>query len=84
MDVSKCIRQSYRFQAFYQRVLQHQRFDLSPPTLPRKCCAPRHLQVGSGDGGFPDSAKDYYQQVYYEALDFVIKAITARYDQPGY
>ena len=85
VDVLKSIRQPDRFQAFYQRVVQdQQRYNLSPPCLPRKRRAPRHLEVGSSDGNFPDSAEDYYRQVYYEALDLVIEAITARFNQPGY
>ena len=76
---------SGQFQAFYQQVLQDQQlYDLSPPTLPQKRRAPRHLEVGSSDGDFPDSAEDYYRQVYYEAFDHVTEAITARFDQPGY
>lgn len=81
VDILKSIRQRNRFQAFYQRVLQDQQhYDVSPSTLPQKHCAPRLLEVGSSDGDFPDSAEDYYWKVYYEALDLVIEAITARFD----
>ena len=62
VDVLKLIRQPDRFQAFYQLVVEdQQRYNLSPPCLPRKRLAPRHLEIGSSDGDFPDSAEDYYR-----------------------
>ena len=42
------------------------------------------VQLGSTEGVHPNSAEDHYRQVYYEALDLVIHAITDRFDQPGY
>ena len=66
-------------------VLQDQvRFDVQPPSLPRKRKMSRQFETGASSGDFHTIAEDRYCQVYYEALDFVIQAVTDWFDQPGY
>ena len=85
VDVLKSIRQPEQFQLLYQRVLlDQQRFDISPPSLPRKRRPPRQLQIGSTDGNYHTSPEDHYRMLYYEALDLVTEAIMERFNQPGY
>ena len=33
---------------------------------------------------FPSTTKDYYRQIYFEALDLITTCISNRFDQPGY
>ena len=85
LDVLKSIRQPEQFQLLYQRVLlDQQRFDISPPSLPRKRHPPRQLQIGSTDGDYHTSPEDHYKMLYYEALYLVTEAIMERFNQPGY
>ena len=85
IDVLKSIRKEAKFKIFYDRVLLYQReFDIDAPTLSRKRCAPRRLQIGLTDGNFHSIPEDNYRQIYYEALDLVIEAINSRLNQPGH
>ena len=69
------------FDLFWTKVLALQRkYNVDEPGLPRKRKTPRHLEVGSGEG----SPKEFYNQQYFECLEFVINAIKDRFDQPGY
>ena len=85
LDVLKSLRDENHFKGFYARVRQDEaRFQVDPPTLPRKRKAPRRFEIGSSDGTFHTTVEDHYRQIYYEALDFVVEAIGDRFDQPGY
>ena len=53
-------------------------------TLPRKRKATQRFQIGTSGGDFHAAPEDRYRQVYYEALDFVVRAVGGRFDQPGY
>ena len=85
LDVLRSLRDKGKFELFYSKVLQDQvRFDIQPPSLPRKRKMPRWFETSASSGDFHSSAEDHYRQIYYEALDFVIQAVTDRFDQPGY
>ena len=85
LEALKSIRQPEHFDLFFKRVLLYQEeFQVDSPRLPRKRRAPRQIQIGSSDGDFHTSIEEYYRAIYYEAIDFVIEAITDRFDQPGY
>ena len=85
LDVLKSLRDGDNFDSFYARVLQDQvRLEVNEPTLPRKQRAPQRLLVGSTIGDFHSTPEDRYRQIYYEALDFVVQAVSDRFDQPGY
>ena len=84
-QVLQSLRDEDQFKSFYERVLQDQvRFEVDAPTLPRKRKAPQRFQIGTTGGDFHAAPEDCYRQVYYEALDFVIRAVGDRFDQPGY
>ena len=73
------------FKNFYAQVLLDQvRFKVDAPTLPRKRKAPQRFQIGTTDGDFHTASEDHYRQIYYEALYFVVQAVSDRFDQPGY
>ena len=44
---------------------------------------PRRLAEG-GEAHFPSTVEDHFRPMYFSALDTIIKAITERFDQPGY
>ena len=55
--------------------------DVEEPQLPRRRKNPRRYDDGMTSGDFHDTAKAYYRQLYYEAIDSCMKD---RFDQPGY
>ena len=59
-------------------------FDVQSPSLPRKRKMPRRIETGASSGDFHTTPEDCYHQIYYEVLDFVIQAVTDRFDQAGY
>ena len=62
-----------------------QGLNVEEPVLLRKRKIPRRLDDGSADNSFfSETVEDWYQAVYFEALDLVIEAIKDRFDQPGY
>ena len=48
---------------------------LGEPTLPRKRCTLARLEVGAGAPSYPQTAKDHFRRVYYEAVDLIVSAI---------
>ena len=85
VEVFQSLRDSERFSAFYSHVVQEQiRFDVSDPSLPRKCHTPQHFEDGSSAGYFHPTAEDHCQLIFFEARDHVIQTIHNRFDQPGY
>ena len=85
LRVLQSVRDDDKFKLFYSKVLQDQvQFDVQPPSLPRKRKTPRRFETGASVGNFHTTAEDRYRQIYYEALDLVIQAVTDRFDQPGY
>ena len=85
LDVLKSLRDEGNFKSFYARIVQDQvRFQIDGPTLPRKRRAPQRLLIGTTSGDFHTDPEDRYRQIYYEALDFVVQAVSDRFDQPGY
>ena len=85
LHVLQSLRNEDHFKNFYARVLVDQvRFQVGAPALPRKRKAPQRYQIGTAEGDFHTAPEDYYRQIYYEALDFVVQAVSDRFDQPGY
>ena len=79
------LRSDSMFDFFWRNVLQtKENLDVDDPTLPRRRKTPRRLETGNGEPSFPDSPKDLYRQVYFEAIDLVVNAIKARFNQPGF
>ena len=85
LDVLKSLRDEDHFKNFFARVIQDQiRYEVDDPTLPRKRTVPQRYRIGTTSGDFHSDAESYYRQIYYEALDYVVQAVTDRFDQPGY
>ena len=73
------------FELFFKYVLQScERTGTAEPSLPRKRRAPRHLEIGEGEGYYSPTAEDHYRRIYYEALDLAVSSILERFDQQGY
>ena len=45
---------------------------------------PKRYDVGSGEGEFRSSPKEYFKVHYFEAPDLIVNLIQQRFDQPGY
>ena len=57
-------------------LLQLQRdLDVDDPVLPRMRKTPRRHEIGSGEGDFHSSPKEYFKVHHYEALDLVVNFI---------
>ncbi len=79
------IRQDKQYDLFWEKLLKFTDIiDISPPHLPRRKRRPARLEDGSTSGHYPGSAKDFYRQQYFEALDNAINCLIHRFDQPGY
>ena len=50
-------------------------FNTEERTLPKKEKRPMRYEDGQSEGHFPTSPKEYYQKVYYEALDLIVQCI---------
>ncbi len=75
------IHQDKQYDLFWEKLLKFTDImDISPPHLPRRKRRPARLV----DGHYPGSAKDFYWQQYFEALDNAINCLIHRFDQPGY
>ena len=57
---------------------------LGEPTLSRKRHTPARLEVAAGAPSYPQTAKDHFRRVYYEAIDLVVKAIYQRVNQESF
>ena len=42
------------------------------------------MRIGATQGDFPDTPEAHYRQLFFEAVDNVVLAISERFDQPGY
>ena len=60
---------------FYANISRKSEGLLGKPTLPRKQCTLARLGVGAGAKSYPQTAKDHFRRVYYEAFDLIVRAI---------
>ena len=77
------------FNSFWDTVCnKRDELDINREKLPRKRKHPRHLTDFFGYVQAPEQefclSKDMYRAKYFECYDFVIKAISDRFDQPDY
>ena len=63
------------FDHFYGNISRKSEGLLGKPTLPRKRCTSARLEVGAGTPSYPQTAKDHFRRVYYEAIDLIVSAI---------
>ena len=77
------MRNDTSFRSFYDVVLLKSKSypSMSGPMLPRRTCAPRRNEIGTGEPTYPVTAQDYF---YFEAIDLMMNAIDQRFDQPSF
>ena len=63
------------FSHFYANVFCKSEGLFGEPTLPRKRCTSVRLEVGAGAPRYPQTAKDQFRRVCYEAIDLIVSAI---------
>ena len=63
------------FDHFYANISRKSEGLLGKPTLPRKRCTSARLEVRAGTPSYPQTAKDHFRRVYYEAVDLIVSAI---------
>ena len=70
---------------FWERVCKRKdELNVSDPKLPRKRRLPRTIEDGiAGTYHFPSTPKDYYRQIYFQAIDAATNCIKQRFDQQG-
>ena len=79
------IRSDSAFSQFWDLVQQTaSEHDVEDSILPRHRKVPTNLEVGTSPPIYPDSPKDHYKQIYFEALDMLTTCIHDRFQQPGY
>ena len=79
------LRSDSNFSLFWQKVTKRAAtLNVDSPSLPRRKKVPRRLEVGSTDGDFPTTPKDYYRPIYFQALDLITTCINDRFNQTGY
>ena len=77
IDTLQSLRNNESFKAFYDVILikAKELESLSEPVLPRKRRAPSRYEVGIGEPHYPNTARDLYRCIFYEALDTIKSAI---------
>ena len=61
------------FGLFWAQVtLAADHMEVDEPQLPRQHKQPKRYEVGSSEGSFHSTLKDYYRQHYFEAIDLII------------
>ena len=84
-SVLESIRNNDSFSAFYSVVLRKSKnHTISDQLLPRKRRAPARIEVGKGQPTFPETPKDHYRHIYFEAIDLIVNAIEQRFSQPSF
>lgn len=79
------VRSDSAFDQFWDRVQQTaSEHDVDDPVLPRRRKVPTNLEVGTSSPVYPDSPKDRYRRIYFEALDMLTTCMRDRFQQPGY
>ena len=79
------LRDDTQFDLFWKSLQETRtKLDVDDPVLPRKRKLPRRYEEGTAEPEFFDVCKQFYCQQYYEALDLIVNAIQARFDQPGF
>ncbi len=58
--------------------------NISEPELPRQRKVTKRYEEGISTGYFPESPKEYYKQLFFEAVDLIVNCIKDCFDQQGY
>ena len=84
MEVLRKDRSNDKFDLFWELTKQKmEKLGIDEPVLPRKRRMPQRYDENRTDFHH-GSVKEMYHQMYLESYDFVINAITERFDQPDY
>ena len=78
------MRTDQSFDHFYANVSRKSEGMLGEPTLPRKRCTSAGLEAGACVPSYPQTAKDQFRKVCYEAIDLVVGAIDQRFNQESF
>ena len=80
----KSLRNNASFDLYWRKTTAAaSNLEINEPTLPCRQKPPRRIDEGSTPT-FHETVEDYYQVVYFEALDLTISCIESCFDQPGY
>ena len=92
ISLFQSLRVEESFESFYNVFLNKMKElpFISEPKLPRKRCGPdysiiNHFSSSSNKQSnvhHPNTPRDYYKVIYYEALDYLITSLKERFDQP--
>ena len=78
------LRTEGNFDLFWEKILKFkEEVDVSEPQLPRKRKVPRRYEQGVAESEYPNTPKDEYRRIYFEAVDLAVSSITSRFDQKG-
>ena len=85
VETLKRIRSGECFDMFWSKVDHFvSAHDVADAELPRRRRRPMRYDDGLSGGDFHEEPKQFYKQLYFEALDLVVNCIQSRFDQPGY
>ena len=78
------IKSDDHFNLFWETVTHKANaLEVSEPSLPCRRQRPARYESGSATPEFVDKARDYFRQIYLNAIDTVTACIKRRFDQPG-
>ena len=79
------LRNDAHYDLFWQKVIaMAKENNVEDPKLPRNRKRPVRYEEGNAVAEFHSTPKDYYRQIYFEALDLIVRSIKDRFEQPEY
>ena len=95
LETLRGMRNEEHFNLFFQTVkVKAVKFDVESPCLPRKRRRPQysmlqfvhgHEETSNKTGAYnPATVEDHFRQIYHDALDTIIAAISDRFEQPSF
>ena len=73
------------FDLFWEKVvMKAEQRSVETPLLPRRRKLPSRFGTEQAPAEFHSTPKDYYRQIYFEAMDHIVQAITDRFDQEDF
>ena len=82
----KSLREEGMYDLFWLKVVKFaESLDIQDPQLPRRRKRPARFDDGDHNSHYHhETPKEYYRQLYYEAIDNTTRCLVDRFDQPGY
>ena len=80
LQTLETIRSETSFNSFYDTVLIKTKEHpvISEPAVPRKRRAPSRYEVGTAEPTYPNTARDHYRKLYFEAVDHLTSSVKER------